>query len=201
VKIASIVVVTSAIFIGLTVILLVIRGTIVSEKSIETVSPAETVRGASAPIPPADDQFVPDLRARAESGDPDAQWKLGGLYSYGVGVARSDAEALKWYRRAADQGYGNAQVSLGVMYDKGEGVEKDQAEALRWYQKAADQGDPNGQYDLGLSTLRVRVPAKTIRERCCGSAWRHNKGMPTPRMRSEICSYSARASTRTTPRQ
>ena len=62
---------------------------------------------ASAPLPPKNAQaffsFERDLQAAADRGEPDAQWKLGGLYAYGMGVARSDAEALKWYRRAADQ--------------------------------------------------------------------------------------------------
>ena len=38
------------------------------------------------------------------------------------GVARNDAEAVRWYRKAARQGYANAQTNLGVMYDRGRGV-------------------------------------------------------------------------------
>ena len=69
-----------------------------------------------------------------------AQFDLGSCYSTGQGVAKDDAEAVKWFRKAADQGLAEAQHNLGVMYANGTGVEKDYAEAVRWYRKAADQG-------------------------------------------------------------
>jgi TPR repeat protein len=58
------------------------------------------------------------LRELAEQGNARAQFKLGGMYDDGRGVAQNDAEALKWYRLAADQGYGNAQYNLALMYGK-----------------------------------------------------------------------------------
>jgi len=79
--------------------------------------------------------------ADAEQGDADAQNKLGSLYDAGRGVAKDDAEAVRWYRKAADQGRASAQYNLGVMYDEGEGVTEDDVEAVRWYRKAAAQGD------------------------------------------------------------
>ena len=42
-----------------------------------------------------------DLRARAEAGDAEAQFILGGMYVTGVGVPQDTAEAVAWYRRAA----------------------------------------------------------------------------------------------------
>jgi TPR repeat protein len=155
----------SLIAIGFAVTLL--QATVVTVAGAEPGRSAQTVRAQDAPTPPVPPQnalereetkvletrSLGDLQAAADRGEPDAQWKLGGLCAYGVGVARSDVEALKWFRRAADQGSSNAQVSLGVMYDKGKGVERDQAEALQWYQKAADQGNANGQYNLGLMYL------------------------------------------------
>jgi TPR repeat protein len=39
----------------------------------------------------------------AEQGDADAQFHLGVMYESGQGVLRSDAEAIKWYRKAAEQ--------------------------------------------------------------------------------------------------
>jgi len=56
------------------------------------------------------------LRELADQGNAGAQFKLGGMYDDGRGVAQNDAEALKWYRLAADQGYGNAQYNLALMY-------------------------------------------------------------------------------------
>ena len=77
----------------------------------------------------------------AEQGDATAQYKLGVMYNYGLGVPEDEAEAVRWYRLAADQGDAGAQFNLGVMYGKGEGVLKDEAEAVRWYRLAAEQGD------------------------------------------------------------
>ena len=47
----------------------------------------------------------------------------------GQGVARDDAEAIRWYRKSAEQGYATGQNGLGMMYLLGRGVSKDEAEA------------------------------------------------------------------------
>src|ERR1700716_4421445 len=73
------------------------------------------------------------LRELADQGNARAQFKLGGMYDDGRGVAQNDAEALKWYRLAADQGYGNAQYNLALMYGKGQGVPQNHLEAARWF--------------------------------------------------------------------
>ena len=42
------------------------------------------------------------LRARAEQGDAEAQFKLGAMYDFGrSGLLQDDAEAARWYRLAA----------------------------------------------------------------------------------------------------
>ena len=55
----------------------------------------------------ADSAFDRDMANRylqaARSGDDDAQFYLGALYSAGVGVPRSDEDAFRWFARAADQ--------------------------------------------------------------------------------------------------
>ena len=63
------------------------------------------------------------------------------MYDEGRGVAKDDAEAVKWYRKAAEQGYASAQHNLGVCYADGEGVEKDEDEAVKWLRRAAEQGE------------------------------------------------------------
>ena len=60
-----------------------------------------------------------DTRWAAEHGDAEAQFYLGWIYAKGQGVARDDAEAVKWYRKAAEHGLTGAQFSLGLMYAKG----------------------------------------------------------------------------------
>jgi TonB family protein len=72
------------------------------------------------------------------------------MYAEGRGVAKDDAEAVKWYRRAADQSDARAQNHLGHMHADGRGIAKDDAEAVKWYRKAAEQGLAAAQYNLGL---------------------------------------------------
>jgi len=66
------------------------------------------------------------------------------------GIAKNDAEAVKWNRLSAAQGNVFAQYSLGVMYDNGEGVPKNDVEAVKWYRRAAEQGDADAQLNLGV---------------------------------------------------
>eukprot|EP01052_Picozoa_sp_SAG31_P015483 SAG31_NODE_996_length_10492_cov_4.648802_7_plen_238_part_00 len=79
-----------------------------------------------------------------------AQSDLGVCYADDDGVAKDEAEAVRWFRKAAEQGHSDAQAMLGLCYDNGSGVAKDEAEAVRWYRKAAEQGDSDAQYSLGV---------------------------------------------------
>ena len=86
----------------------------------------------------------------AEQGQPVAQYNLGIIYEYGRGVGQSDAEAVKWYRKASVQGVSVAQYRLGIMYDNGWGVPPSDTAAVKWYREAAEQGNPFAQHDLAF---------------------------------------------------
>lgn len=96
-----------------------------------------------------DAQFT-ELRGEAEHGDASAQFRLGAAYLNGVGVAKDDVEASRWYRRAAEKGDAEAQFDLGLMYDLGEGMPKDDSAAAKWWQMAAQQGLAKAQLNLGV---------------------------------------------------
>ncbi|MGD8940790.1 MAG: hypothetical protein PVJ72_15505, partial [Gammaproteobacteria bacterium] len=115
----------------------------------------------------------------AEQDHAGAQHKLGTFYRDGIGVAKSESEAIKWFRLAASWGISNAQKDLesllrkqliqsengfnnnpqlskpehqyllGMMYINGSGVEKDPNTALQWFLKAAQQNHSEAQYQLG----------------------------------------------------
>jgi TPR repeat protein len=68
----------------------------------------------------------------AQSGDTDAQFYLGALYSSGVGRPRSDQEAFGWFSRAADHGHSHAMLVLSGLYAIGRGVSKDNVNAYKW---------------------------------------------------------------------
>jgi TPR repeat protein len=68
----------------------------------------------------------------AQSGNDDAQFYLAALYSAGVGVPRSDEEAVRWFSRAAEQGHSHAMLILGGLYAIGRGVQRDNIRAYKW---------------------------------------------------------------------
>ncbi len=65
--------------------------------------------------------MLADIRARAEKGNARSQCELGDVFSLGrLGVARDEAEAVKWYRKAAEQGDAEGQLGLGLCYEYGQ---------------------------------------------------------------------------------
>src|SRR5262245_55402667 len=84
----------------------------------------------------ADPLFDQEMASRylraAQSGDDEAQFYLGALYSAGVGVPRSDEEAFRWFSRAADQGHSHAMLILSGLYAVGRGAVKDNIKAYKW---------------------------------------------------------------------
>jgi len=84
----------------------------------------------------ADPVFDQDMASRylraAQSGDDEAQFYLGALYSAGVGVPRSDEEAFRWFSRAADQGHAHSMLILAGLYAVGRGVQKNDINAYKW---------------------------------------------------------------------
>jgi len=95
-----------------------------------------------------------ELIEDAEGGDSAAQALMGFIYRDGKGVAKDDAEAVKWYRRSAEQGETLGQYMLGVVHLFGQGVPRDLAEAASWFRKAAEQGNRRAQYAIGLMHYR-----------------------------------------------
>jgi len=88
----------------------------------------------------------------ANTGNADAQNKLGTCYANGFSVEKNPNQAVNWYRKAAEQGLDVAQNSLGLCYETGYGVTKDINQAIEWYEKAAEQGNMNAQNALDRVT-------------------------------------------------
>ena len=112
--------------------------------------------------------YIDSLRQRAEQGDTDAQFNLGGLYRYGEGVPQDHTESAKWYRKAAEQGDAGAQYFLGVLCHLGRGVPQDYVQAYMWYNLAASKlkRDHRKEAISGLrpTSGRNRVAKKMTRE-------------------------------------
>jgi len=100
----------------------------------------------------------------AEQGDARAQFELGTLYDDGKGVARDDAEAVKWYRRATEHGYDLAQYTLGMSYYIGEGVPQDYIQAYAWFNLARLEANiSDTKLNAGSSTGRCNTGLQFIR--------------------------------------
>ena len=122
--------------------------------------------GLLPPLATAETQRVSSLRAMAQSGDANAQFKLGAMYDQGDGVGENDTEAIKWYRLAAEQGNAKAQSNLGFMYQSGDGVPRNFVYAYKWYSLSAAQGDFTAAYNLdkitGLMTFSEIAEAHSL---------------------------------------
>jgi Sel1 repeat len=91
---------------------------------------ASSVAYAGDPV--SDKEMADRYSQAALSGDSDAQFYLGALYSSGVGRPRSDEEAFRWFSRAADQGHSHAMLVLSGIYAVGRGIPKDNFNGYKW---------------------------------------------------------------------
>ena len=110
----------------------------------------------------ADRKLLADIRAKADKGDAVAQFYLGFCYYKGQRVAKDEAEAVKWYRKAAEQNDAEAQNNLGDCYANGQGVEKDYVEGYKWSLLAVGQGVEGA--SESLTTLEARMTPEQIAE-------------------------------------
>lgn len=89
------------------------------------------------------------LYPAAAGGYAPAQAALALCYERGLGMPRSESEALRWYRRAAEQGNGNACM---VLYQY-ELKQHHAAAAIRWLRALAETDNPAAQLLLGRMYL------------------------------------------------
>ena len=107
-------------------------------------APATTVPAWSADIP---EQIASTVAQLAESGDAEAQYKLGCIKQ--PATPEATAEAQTWLEKAAAQNHGNAAYKLGVMYLKGKGVPANKEKAFEWLEKSARHGNAMAQATSG----------------------------------------------------
>jgi len=126
---------------------------------------ANSVAFAADPV--SDKEMADRYTLAAQSGDSDAQFYLGALYSSAVGRPRSDEEAFKWFSRAADQGHSHAMLVLSGLYAIGRGTPRDNLSAYRWAYivSAGTKVDEyrNGSRQL-MGVLETRMTPSEIRQ-------------------------------------
>ena len=76
----------------------------------------------------------------ADTGDPEARYRLAIMAQNGLGMHANEALAFDYMRTAAEAGIGLAQHGLAFMYLEGECTEASPEKAVEWFRKAANQG-------------------------------------------------------------
>ena len=82
----------------------------------------------------------------AEQGHAESQYVLSTMYDAGQGLARDDAQAALWERRAAEQGHAYAQANLSFRCYSAHDFDG----AFAWCQRAAHSKLAWAEYNLGL---------------------------------------------------
>ena len=113
---------------------------------------------------------IADLKEIAYAGNVAAQVQLGVIYLTGDGVAKDDAEAVKWLRKAADQDNALGERYLAEMYFKGRGVPADTTEAAKWLRLAAEQGDAESEHNLAVLYTQGEGVPRNVKE---AANWMH----------------------------
>ncbi len=86
----------------------------------------------------------------AQTGIPDALYRLGESYLDGNGITQSDRLAVDCFQKAAQKEHLGAMLELGVCYANGTGIPQDYTKAVELYEKVAATGNAEARYNLGL---------------------------------------------------
>ena len=89
---------------------------------------------------------VKEMKAKAQSGDKEAEYKLAMLYlnGYATLIGDKDEAAFDWMESSSNKGYDLAQIQMGAFYYTGQFVKRDTRKAFALFEKAGDQGNGIG---------------------------------------------------------
>jgi TPR repeat protein/serine/threonine protein kinase len=109
------------------------------------------------------DTSVRWMTSAAKAGHPDAMYRLGRAYDYGMGVIVDPVEAVRWYSAAAERGHVLAAATLGLLECDGWGGPKNEQKGLERLKaisseviRLAEAGDPEAEVQLGIMYARGR---------------------------------------------
>jgi TPR repeat protein len=88
-----------------------------------------------------DRQRVGLIETAAKAGDPTSQTTLGWMAAGGVGIAKNEADARRWFKTAADLGSSDAAYNLGVLYRDGVGGSRSLSDARHYFEQALKAGN------------------------------------------------------------
>ena len=109
------------------------------------------------------EKAFPVFEEYANKGVAEAQIQIGRCYEYGNGVARDEAKAVEWYKKAVDQDYDEGWCCLACCYELGIGIDRNYPKAAELYTIAAERGHPRAQNNLGSLYETGRGVEKNIK--------------------------------------
>ncbi|MBE0435163.1 MAG: sel1 repeat family protein [Methylomicrobium sp.] len=101
------------------------------------------------------------LTQAAEQECAEAQYWLGYLYFYGLGIQQNKTLAADWFGKATAHHFAAAQYQLACCYYHGDGVEKNDRSAFFWANKAVEQtesffdSNPEQEPDYSLGMIEA----------------------------------------------
>ena len=95
-----------------------------------------------------EERFKREL-ANAANGNKESQYKIGNMYTEGIGTNIDLAKAAEAYELSARQDYAKAEYKLGLVHYEGTGVRTNKKTAYEWFKQAAEKDYPAAQYYLG----------------------------------------------------
>ncbi|KGP62250.1 endopeptidase IV [Legionella norrlandica] len=102
------------------------------------------------------------LYFRAILGNAQAQFEIGQLFQYGIGLVQDDASAIIFYQNAAEQKHLGAEYNLGILYLKHGKDPNDFQQAVTWLTDSAFKGNKRAQYVLSRILQKGIVGADGI---------------------------------------
>jgi len=111
-----------------------------------------------------DGDFLQALRRLGDGGNAYIMYRLGRMYAAGIGVARDENEAVRWYRKGANAGNLQATTALAIALLEGRGTGKDPQEAVRLLKLAADKDNLEAMYRLGALYAQGAIVSKDALE-------------------------------------
>ena len=98
----------------------------------------------------AEDLSVDDIKALADGGHAEAEYKLGVMYITGNSVPKDRKKAIDSFMKSASAGYTKAQYVMGKLYKDGTYIQRSEQKAVLWFSKAAAKGHTKSQYELAV---------------------------------------------------
>lgn len=96
------------------------------------------------------------------SDSPNAYYKLGQLYTRGIGVEENKQTALNWFEKAAEANHPKAQFELARIYWQGDGVPLDKVLSAQWAKAAAENNITAAEYLYGAMLVNGDGVARNL---------------------------------------